>query len=308
MREQREIVGPRRARHLPGLRDGRRLRRDGRAGPPGGGADVCGRAPSAGRPTSPGAWARAGRGRRSARTTSCRTRRAYAETCAAIGGLMWNWRLLAVEGEGRYADWMEAALYNGILSGISLDGRTYFYQNPLADRGGHRRQPWFGTACCPPNIARHAALPAGVPVQHVRRRGVGAPLRRRRGGGGRARVARAGDAGGARRATPGTVRCGWRCGACRPEGDRGRCTCACPAGATARRVRVNGEPAGIEERPGTYAALRRRVAGRGRGDARPADAGAVPAGASPRAGGHRPGGPGPGASGLLPEGGRSSRY
>ena len=67
---------------------------------------------------------------------------------------MWNWRLLPVEGEGRYADWMETALYNGILSGISLDGRTYFYQNPLADRGGHRRQPWFGTACCPPNIAR----------------------------------------------------------------------------------------------------------------------------------------------------------
>lgn len=79
---------------------------------------------------------------------------AYAETCAAIGGFMWNWRMLLVTGESRYADWMESALYNGILAGISLDGSTYFYQNPLADRGGHRRQPWFGTACCPPNIAR----------------------------------------------------------------------------------------------------------------------------------------------------------
>lgn len=80
--------------------------------------------------------------------------RAYAETCAAIGGFMWNWRMLLLTGEARFADWMETALYNAILPGISLDGATYFYQNPLADRGGHRRQPWFGTACCPPNIAR----------------------------------------------------------------------------------------------------------------------------------------------------------
>lgn len=80
--------------------------------------------------------------------------RAYAETCAAIGGFMWNWRMLLASGEARFADWMETALYNGILSGISLDGTEYFYQNPLADQGTHRRQPWFGTACCPPNIAR----------------------------------------------------------------------------------------------------------------------------------------------------------
>ena len=80
--------------------------------------------------------------------------RAYAETCAAIGGLMWNWRSLLRTGEARYADWMETALYNGVLSGLSLAGDTYFYQNPLADRGTHRRTPWFTTACCPPNIAR----------------------------------------------------------------------------------------------------------------------------------------------------------
>lgn len=80
--------------------------------------------------------------------------RAYAETCAAIGGFMWSWRMLLLTGASRYADWMETALYNGILAGVSLDGESYFYQNPLADRGGHRRQPWFGTACCPPNLAR----------------------------------------------------------------------------------------------------------------------------------------------------------
>jgi len=87
-------------------------------------------------------------------------RRAYAETCAAIAHVMWAWRMLLVTGEARYADAMETALYNGVLSGVSLDGMTYFYENPLADRGDHRRQLWFGTACCPPNIARLlASLP-----------------------------------------------------------------------------------------------------------------------------------------------------
>jgi DUF1680 family protein len=86
--------------------------------------------------------------------------RAYAETCAAIGSVMWNWRMLALHGEARFADALETALYNGVLSGLSLDGQSYFYQNPLEDRGGHRRQPWFGCACCPPNIARLlASLP-----------------------------------------------------------------------------------------------------------------------------------------------------
>ncbi len=80
--------------------------------------------------------------------------RAYAETCAAIGSVMWNWRMLGVTGEARYADVLEMTLYNGLLSGLSLDGREYFYQNPLADDGTHRRQPWFGCACCPPNVAR----------------------------------------------------------------------------------------------------------------------------------------------------------
>jgi DUF1680 family protein len=87
-------------------------------------------------------------------------RRAYTETCAAIASVMWNWRLLLLKGEARFADAIENALYNGVISGISLDGRQYFYQNPLADRGKHRRSPWFGCACCPPNIARLlASLP-----------------------------------------------------------------------------------------------------------------------------------------------------
>ncbi|MBV9864238.1 MAG: glycoside hydrolase family 127 protein [Abitibacteriaceae bacterium] len=87
--------------------------------------------------------------------------RAYTETCAAIGSVMWNWRMLMLEGDSRYADFMELALYNGVMAGLSLDGQSYFYQNPLADDGTHRRQPWFGCACCPPNVARLlASLPA----------------------------------------------------------------------------------------------------------------------------------------------------
>jgi hypothetical protein len=79
---------------------------------------------------------------------------AYTETCATIANLMWNWRLLLVEPHARYADLMELALYNGILSGLSLDGKGYFYENPLSNDGSHRRQPWFVCACCPPNVAR----------------------------------------------------------------------------------------------------------------------------------------------------------
>ncbi|MEM2981140.1 MAG: glycoside hydrolase family 127 protein [Thermoproteota archaeon] len=85
---------------------------------------------------------------------------AYAETCAAIASFMWNWRMLLASGEARFADLMELVLYNGILSGISVDGSEYFYVNPLANRGDHRRQKWFECACCPPNIARLlASLP-----------------------------------------------------------------------------------------------------------------------------------------------------
>ena len=86
--------------------------------------------------------------------------RAYAETCAAIGSVMWNWRMLHLTGESQYADLMERTLYNAVLPGLSLDGLRYFYENPLADNGKKRRQEWFGCACCPPNVARLlASLP-----------------------------------------------------------------------------------------------------------------------------------------------------
>lgn len=89
--------------------------------------------------------------------------RAYAETCASIALVMWAARLLALRADARYADVLERALYNGVLSGLSLTGDSYFYENPLADRGKHRRSEWFGCACCPPNLARLLAeLPGYV--------------------------------------------------------------------------------------------------------------------------------------------------
>ncbi len=83
-----------------------------------------------------------------------RNDRAHSETCAAVANIMWNWRMLLLTGEARYADLMEQTLFNGALAGVSLDGKGYFYQNPLSDAGTHRRQEWFTTACCPGNISR----------------------------------------------------------------------------------------------------------------------------------------------------------
>jgi len=80
--------------------------------------------------------------------------RSYTETCAAIGSFFFSWRLLRATGEAKYADQMERALYNAILSGVSLDMKHYFYGNPLASDGGHERRDWFVVACCPPNLAR----------------------------------------------------------------------------------------------------------------------------------------------------------
>lgn len=95
---------------------------------------------------------------------------AYTETCATIGLVFWAHRMLNLEPDRRYADVMERALYNGVLSGVSLDGKHFFYSNPLAvyplryrfaqrinQASGHitpTRQEWFPTACCPPNVAR----------------------------------------------------------------------------------------------------------------------------------------------------------
>ncbi|MCC7360354.1 MAG: glycoside hydrolase family 127 protein [Anaerolineales bacterium] len=83
--------------------------------------------------------------------------RTYCETCAAIGGMMLNWRLLLATGEARYAELFERGLYNGFLAGPALDGRSYFYVNPLQSRGGYARSAWYATACCPPNVMRTLA-------------------------------------------------------------------------------------------------------------------------------------------------------
>jgi DUF1680 family protein len=82
---------------------------------------------------------------------------AYAETCAAVGLVFWAHRMAQLNCDRRYTDVLERALYNGTISGISLDGERFFYENPLASAGGHHRQPWFECACCPPNIARMIA-------------------------------------------------------------------------------------------------------------------------------------------------------
>src|SRR5256885_4552654 len=87
---------------------------------------------------------------------------AYGESCAAIGNMMWNWRMLAASGEAKFADVIERALYNGINSGMSPGGTTYCYRNPLAfdpatfdkARGEQIRSPWYDTTCCPPNLER----------------------------------------------------------------------------------------------------------------------------------------------------------
>ena len=88
---------------------------------------------------------------------------AYGESCAAIGNLMWNWRMLAATGDARYADVIERALYNGINSGMSLSGTLYCYRNPLAfdpATDDKIRNEWYDTTCCPPNLERtFASLP-----------------------------------------------------------------------------------------------------------------------------------------------------
>jgi DUF1680 family protein len=88
---------------------------------------------------------------------------AYGESCAAIGNMMWNWRMLAATGDAKYTDVIERALYNGINSGMSLDGTLYCYRNPLAfdPSGGDKiRNPWYDVTCCPPNLERTlASLP-----------------------------------------------------------------------------------------------------------------------------------------------------
>jgi DUF1680 family protein len=79
---------------------------------------------------------------------------AYTETCAAVGNVLWNHRMFLLHGESKYVDVLERSLYNGLLSGVSLTGDRFFYQNPLESAGGYQRSGWFDCACCPPNLAR----------------------------------------------------------------------------------------------------------------------------------------------------------
>ncbi|MFF1306186.1 glycoside hydrolase family 127 protein [Streptomyces sp. NPDC058307] len=89
--------------------------------------------------------------------------RAYCETCAAIASIQWSWRMALLTGEARYSDLIERTLFNGFLAGVSLDGESWLYVNPLQVRDGHtdpggdqsaRRTRWFRCACCPPNVMR----------------------------------------------------------------------------------------------------------------------------------------------------------
>ncbi len=90
---------------------------------------------------------------------------AHNETCAAIGNVLWNWRMLTLTGEARFADVLEQSLYNAVLAGIGLDGTRYFYTNTLRQldemptelRWSRQRQPFISCFCCPPNVARTIA-------------------------------------------------------------------------------------------------------------------------------------------------------
>ncbi|CAM5761913.1 hypothetical protein LMIY3S_00297 [Labrys miyagiensis] len=82
---------------------------------------------------------------------------AYAETCAAVALVFWASRMLGMGPNARYADVMEQALYNGSISGLSMDGSRFFYENPLESRGKHHRWIWHRCPCCPPNIGRMVA-------------------------------------------------------------------------------------------------------------------------------------------------------
>lgn len=93
---------------------------------------------------------------------------AYNETCAAIANVYWNWRQFLLHGESKYYDVLERTLYNGVISGIGLDGKSFFYPNPLAsdgvydfNKGSATRQAWFGCACCPSNLCRFLASVPG---------------------------------------------------------------------------------------------------------------------------------------------------
>ena len=88
-------------------------------------------------------------------------RQAYNETCAAIALAMWAERMFLLHGDAQYIDVLERVIYNGLVSGVALEGDKFFYPNPLAcdgrtpfNQGTLGRAPWFGCSCCPGNVVR----------------------------------------------------------------------------------------------------------------------------------------------------------
>src|SRR5258705_10994149 len=89
-------------------------------------------------------------------------RRAYTETCASVGNLLWGHRMFLLHGDAKYLDVLEQVLYNGYLSGVSLSGDRFFYQNPLESSGTVERSAYFDVACCPANLSRLMAQLPGL--------------------------------------------------------------------------------------------------------------------------------------------------
>ncbi len=86
---------------------------------------------------------------------------AYNETCAAIANVYWNFRMFELHGQSKYIDVLERSLYNNVLSGVSLDGKNFFYPNPLSADGSYKREPWFDCSCCPTNMCRFISSVTG---------------------------------------------------------------------------------------------------------------------------------------------------
>jgi DUF1680 family protein len=86
---------------------------------------------------------------------------AYNETCAAIANIFWNYRMFLLHGDSKYIDVLERTLYNGMISGVSLEGTTFFYPNPLASKGKYERSEWFDCSCCPSNVTRFISSVSG---------------------------------------------------------------------------------------------------------------------------------------------------
>ncbi len=86
---------------------------------------------------------------------------AYCETCAAIANAFWNYRMFLLHGDAKYIDVLERIIYNGFLSGVSMEGNRFFYPNPLESFRGAARAEWFECACCPPNVLRFIPSIAG---------------------------------------------------------------------------------------------------------------------------------------------------